>query len=223
MPIKRVKQFTAWSYSRLTRYEECPLWAKLQLLDKLRNESNAAMERGSRVHDDLGKFLVKPRQKLPEEAFRFAKELRALKKAHPIIEQELAVDVRWKPCSWFAPEAWCRVKLDAVVWNEKSCELVVIDFKTGRVRAKNEEQLDLYGTVAYSSEGLIERVTAELWYLDEGELQRKTYMRTDALRLRKVWEKRTKKLLTDRSFKPTPGNHCRWCPFQAVRGGPCEF
>ena len=67
-------------------------------------------------------------------------------------------------------------------------------------------------------------VDCEFWYLDEGEIREKSYTRRQALTLRKKWEKKTKKMLSDTTFAPTPSaDACHWCHFKKAKGGPCKF
>jgi hypothetical protein len=106
----------------------------------------------------------------------------------------------------------------------------IIDFKTGKVRPENVEQLDLYAAVAIAhAPDHVQVIDAELWYLDWGEIIRRTYSRADALQLQKKYkkDKAVLRMLSDTTFKPTPGNHCRWCFFgQAKKGegpGLCKY
>ena len=41
---------TAWSFSRLTAYENCPLKFKLTTIDKLKEPASPAMDRGKEIH-----------------------------------------------------------------------------------------------------------------------------------------------------------------------------
>jgi hypothetical protein len=122
---------------------------------------------------------------------------------------------------WFAPEARCRVKLDAFGINRGVGHAV--DFKTGKERDRHHLQLELYGLAGLLRYADLTVVEAELWYLDTGNVVAQTFKRDEVVGLRARWEKRTRKMLQDRRFAPTPGPACRWCSFSARRGGPCEF
>ena len=69
----------------------------------------------------------------------------------------------------------------------------------------------------------IVRVDTNLWYLDAGEERGRTFMRSEVPGLKKHWEKRSKAMLADTSFKATPGDACRWCAYSKTKGGPCEY
>jgi hypothetical protein len=215
-PRKRLQKITAWSYSRLSEYCRCPFSAKLKFLDRIKEPQNAAMARGQSIHEKAGVFIKGRSKKTPEELERFTDEfahLRHIKKS-VAIELELAVRADWSVCDWFAKDAWLRAKLDTAYVMDDSWK--IIDFKTGKVRPENVEQLDLYAAVAIAhAPDHVQVIDAELWYLDWGEIIRRTYSRADALRLQKKYkkDKAVLKMLSDTTFKPTPGNHCRWCYF----------
>ena len=227
MPADR---FYAWSYSRLSDYEACPLRAKLKHLVKLPDPGNAAMARGADVHGSIAKYLSKKTRVPPPEAKLFRKELGALRILAPKVEEQWGFDGIWKPTDWFGLTTVARLVLDAYVLNDSSNRfpptLTIVDFKTGKKRDGYTDQLELYALGGFAKFPKVSGVTVELWYLDMGpkETERATYGRSsefEALKLK--WAKRVKPMLSDRRFPPTPGNACRWCPYSASKGGPCQF
>lgn len=228
MPKKRAVTFTAWSFSRLSDYERCELLAYFKYLDPKRPKfkPNKAMQRGTEIHTEAQHFVEGRIKKLPESLDRFEEEFLDLRKIrkHVKTEGELAVDKNWSPTDWFAPNTWLRVKMDAMYQlPKKPKHLVMIDYKTGKINPAHEAQLDLYATVGLSLKPHIKTIDAELWYLDWGEVVAKSYTRKDLPSLKKTWVKRSKRLLTDTKFAPSPGNHCTWCDFSAAKKGPCKF
>ena len=131
------------------------------------------------------------------------------------------MDDKWQPVEWFGSAAWLRAVLDAAY--TEADRRVVIDYKTGKIRLENMDQLDLYALVVFAHEPTIKIVDAQLWYLDAGELRQRAYTREAMPQIRKTWVARTKKMLADTAFKPTPGNACRWCAFSKAKAGPCQF
>lgn len=223
MPRKAVKTFKAWSFSRYHDYDECPLSAKLKHLDKANADmpKGPAMARGSDIHKKAENYSLGKLRKLPEELELFDEEFKALRKIKKSVqvEQQLAVNRKWEICDWFAADAWLRVVVDAKYVSKDGKVLKVIDHKTGKIRPFHQEQLDLYAIIGFIyAPDSVKFVESELWYLDQGELHPKTYSRGEAMKLRKVWEKKTKKMLADRVFKPEPGNGCRWCDFSQKPG-----
>jgi len=222
MPTKKLKQFTAWSYSRLDEYHGCPLKAKLHHLDKLPQPPAPALERGSLIHKMAEDYTTGQLKKLPAELKLFAEEFKALVKMKTKlrVEQETAFDVKWAPVDWFSPYTWVRIKMDLVYPTPDT--MVVVDYKTGRVNPKHGDQLELYAVSAFLMSSC-DRIDTKLWYLDQGEVNEKSFMRSELKGLQKKWEKKATPMLRDRKFSPTPGNACTFCCYAKKKGGPCAY
>lgn len=231
------KKITAWSYSRWTTYEDCPLKAKLKFVDRLPEPGSSAMDRGSAIHalaeqHATGRMSGKPEEKLKAEAFReefekvilpgFKKEFAEAKKGNPKAEQEWAFTANWQPTDWFGGGAWCRVKTDLVFTRKK--ELVIVDHKTGKRRDSHHTQLSLYAMAGFLMYEEVENIRTELWYLDDGKpIKTETYERSELGDILDAWEARTTPMLNDTIFAPKPSRACSWCHFRKENGGPCKF
>lgn len=116
---------------------------------------------------------------------------------------------------------------DAAYYSDDLKVLKIIDYKTGKIRDSHTEQMDLYCILGFAladSEGVeIETVEAELWYLDQGEDRKKSYTRADAEKLKKVWDKKTKKMLATTKFTAKPNRLCAWCEFSKSKSGHCKY
>lgn len=223
MPIKATSRFTAWSWSRLHDHEKCPLYAKLKYLDKAPEPEGDALVRGSAIHKLAQAFSTKQLKVLPNELKLYELEFKALRRRAGIeTERQLALTAAWEPCDWFGRSAWVRAVLDCVYLDRT--QLVVIDYKTGRVRVENNAQLDLYALVGFATYPAAETVSAEFWYLDQGETVVQGYQRSQVEELQWAWTKRAQPMLLDTKFKATPGEGCRWCAYGKSRGGTlCQF
>ena len=228
MPIKPILRMKAWSYSRLSEYNLCPLKASLHHLQKIDEPKGPALLRGSQIHEEAEAYATGRLKKLPDSLKLFAEEFKDLAKRRKYlqVEQQVAFDKAWKPCDWFGADAWLRVVMDA--YYVDGDKLVVVDHKTGKVRPENVEQLDLYAVAGFILHPEVTTVDAQLWYLDQGEQVTRSYTLADAAKLQKVWTKKPAKMLADTTFKPTPGGGCRYCWYsQAAKvkggGGQCKF
>ncbi len=230
-----IKNITSWSFSRYNVYKECPAKAKYKFIDKLPEPGSAAMDRGTHIHklaEDYAKAAI-PR--LPTELKLFKEEFAALKKQKvKFIEESWTFKADWSLTNWNDwSGAWLRVKLDAAYINAEHNVLVVIDHKTGKFsehkNAEYEEQLQLYGLSGLKKHPTVDAVSPRLWYLDQGiihpnpEHEEIVYERKDEKYLEKLWQSKVKKMLADTTFKPTPGNACRFCHFRKENQGPCKF
>jgi len=235
--MPRPKAVTAWSYSRWSGWDTCPLQFKLRTIDKLPEPPSPAMTRGGDIHTMAEDWVAAPKKlPLPEELDSFPDEfiaLRALrrkkkaaifKEAGPMVEVEMewSFTDEWERTAWFGPDAWCRIKVDVFVFDKVLPRC--IDHKTGKIREAHIEQMGLYALGAFKRYPMIEAVQSELWYLDAGVEKTLVFNRVDhEVKLQKKWEKRAAGLMSDRRFVPRQSPICRWCNFSASKGGQCEF
>jgi hypothetical protein len=237
------KKITSWSFSRYSDYKQCPLKCKLKHIDKFAEPRGAALLRGEAIHSLAEKYIRGMISRMPAELKLFAnmfKELKAKFKKQPammVVEDNWAFTKNWDETQWDNwAECWVRLKLDCAT-HEDDVTLRIRDWKTGKFRIEqNEEyveQLELYALAALLIGEHIERVIPELVYLDQGVVYPEVgseliFTRADIPRLKKLWVKRTKPMLSDTIFSPRANSNCRWCWFGQSKksdGGPglCKF
>ena len=227
------KRITAWSYSRWSTYDKCPLQARFKFIDKLPEPDNEAQARGREVHEHLAAYV---RGDMPEEnPFHtapvpgwtyFARLLNQLRELSPLVEQQWGYRQDWKPTGWFGKDTWMRAVLDvSVVYDDNTAD--VVDFKTGKPYPQDTaRQADLYAVSMFERHPGLRHVTVRFWYLDvsqEGAEAVYRFERGMNGELKEKWEKRVAPMLQDETFVPRPGNHCHWCAFAKSKGGPCKY
>jgi len=239
MPFPKSLQVKSWSFSRYNEYKSCPAKFKYKNLDKLPEPPNKAMERGALIHKLAEDYTTGKEKKLAPELKLFELEFKALKgQKVKFVEESWAYKSDWTQTTWNDwANCWLRVKLDVAYINVEHNALVIIDHKTGKYRdeknAEYLEQLELYGTVGLTQHPTVDVVSPRLWYLDHGRIypdpdtnpdeDEIEYFRKDAEKLRKKWVAQIKPMMTDRTFKPTPGAACTYCHYRKSNGGPCKF
>ena len=213
--VGAVKRITAWSFSRLKDYKQCPLKAKLKHIDKMKEPGNEAMERGSKIHllaEDWTKGKLK---KFPAELAKFKAEFAVLKKGKAICEEDWAFRSDWTPCAWNDwNNVWVRVKVDAILVDTKTGVVRIIDHKTGKPADDHQDQLSLYAVAAFVMFPAATKVISELWYLDTGDKTEADYDVGQLPELKAHWGREVKALLSDTSFCAKPNNRCKWCWFR---------
>lgn len=242
-------KITAWSFSRGSDYAKCPALAGYKHVMKLPEPKSPAMERGTSIHGlaeayvrgkgrTLPRELSHPRdlgRASPEMVDLFKRRRAAFKKGRVAVEGELAFTNVWTPTGWFDRDAWWRVKMDAREFTEASGLPVALidDYKTGKYRP--EDLLKDWGyswqLESYALAELLRSVdqsivvAPRLVFLDLGKIVEapQSYTAADVPGLKKLWTARTKRMLTDTRFEPTPGDHCRWCVHRKSVGGRCKF
>jgi hypothetical protein len=230
---------TAWSFSRYNTYKQCPLKAKLQYIDKIKEPPSAPMQRGSDIHKIAEDYITLPGRRLvPDDLMMFANLFRKLRKQHKkvksdmVVESEWAFKKDWTQTGWFDADCWLRMKLD-VAWHEEAFVMIVNDWKTGKYRPDNidsyVEQLELFALGAFLKYPHITLVKPQLAYLDLGitypdvEKQDMFFTRDFVPTLMDTWEQRVEPMLSDEIFAPRPNQFCNWCHFRATEGGQCKF
>jgi len=142
----------AWSHTRLSDYEACPLMFYSKHILKPSPfvfEQNAAMKRGSEIHAGYERAAIQLVHSSPVSPTELTAPafpmLQAFHASHNelFIEEELAFTKDLKPCSWFDKKTWLRVKIDlAGRRGPKTLHqdqiFSVIDWKTGQYNVKEE-------------------------------------------------------------------------------------
>ena len=223
---KLTKQITAWSYSRLRTYKQCPQLAKFKFIDKLPEPSSVALDRGNEVHKLLEQFVKGEIKTLPKDLKRNRAAMMDYRKRYPKgkihCEEEWCFNAKWESTGWFDADAWCRVKMD--LCEDTGRVVVGVDYKTGKYRpGEYNGQLLQYCASMLLKFPDAEEARAELMFFD-----------VDAppvqLRLKRQFLQQTldklnaevEPMLNDTRFAPMPGPLCKWCNFSKEKGGPCK-
>lgn len=217
-------RITAWSFSRLKTWLQCPLKAKLLFIDKLKEPESQAMADGQRIHKLAEDYLNHAFDTVPEELHSFGEDYKALRQAGGLlVEHPLAFKEDLTLCDWFAKDAWLRVRFDAFVLDKENRHACVIDLKTGKVRKEDEEQLSLFALAVFLAYPEIDEVQTELWYINHGHPAAQSYKRSHLDSLKTKWFGKAEQMLHDEQFLPTPSPLCRWCAWRKSNGGPCQY
>lgn len=235
------KMITSWSFSRYSDYQQCPAKAKYKHVLRMKEPPNDAMARGTAIHTMAEDYIKGKLRSLPAELSRFKDEFKYLRGRFKKKLDSIVVEDTWafkKDWSRTTFDDWVncvvRIKLDcAYIVEEGGLTVMYIpDWKTGKFRPdKNAdyiEQLELYALAALILYPHVDIARPQLKYIDEGvtyppDDQPLIFKQEDKARLIKLWSKRTKAMLNDKSFAPRPNNLCRYCHFRASNGGPCKF
>lgn len=278
-PPKRpsvIRKFFAWSFSRFTAYRSCPAAAAYKNIDKLepfeKNDDKVAAivadrksgklkaipgdveatVKGSVVHALAEDFTKGKLKKLPSELETFSEEFKDLRKKPTVQEKEWAFTSAWEPTSWFAKDAWLRVKVDNHYIEGTTCK--ILDYKTGKAPIappsyyeergelppkandpnynkwdtgkyrEHQEQREIYALSVFIMYPDVKTVFAEHWYTDAGVRYSDSYNRKDFEKLKREWEKKIKPMMNDTTFAPRPSSSaCRFCSFAKSKGGPCKY
>jgi hypothetical protein len=219
----------AWSYSRVTLYEECPAKYAYKVVYKLKEPPAPELERGTLLHKK-GEQYVRFKQagretELPPEFAPFRKDLDRLHKHRPIPEAQWVFQQNWSlpMVEWFDERAWLRIQVDLTAMVKPDRRLIV-DYKSGRPNEKkHRDQGSLYAVGAFLSTPGLKTAVVEFWYLDQGYPVAYIFTRQAVEQAKGEWNRRAMMLQAESTWSPSPGYWCNWCPFSARKGGPCEY
>ncbi len=231
-----LNRIPAWSYSRLTIFEQCKLRARLAFIDKIPEperplppgKTEQPNDRGQRVHDAAERFVRGGVELIPELS-TFKAEFLSLRDLYAqgkvSLEGEWAIDEDWAPVAWRSSTAWGRIKLDAFVHLSPQ-HAVVIDYKTGKKygnEVKHAEQGQLYQLAAFMRYPKLRVIDVEFWYTDQDELVHTQYTRERGLKFYTSFNNRGRKLTGETDFTANPNIFsCKWCPYGPSGTGHCQ-
>ena len=233
-----MKDITAWSFSRLKDFEQCPLKAYMKYVEKRSQDhmDRKAADRGTTVHDACEKFVRGEGDFIKEMAkFRdyFAVVREEYLAGDAILEENWGFDPDWAETGWFDKGVWCRMKLDNLRTKERDenddpVYAVATDYKTGKKygnEVSHGQQGQIYALGTFLRYPTLEVVDVELIYLDQGQTTKRTYTREKAMKFLPTWTSRGKRMTESTDYPPKPNKMtCMWCPFGPQNGdGSCDW
>lgn len=221
-----------WSISKLLLWESCAMRFKLRYIEKLPEpalQPNNPMERGNRIHERLEKF-VKGEGPIDHESKAlepFHEPLAHLQTLYvdgmAIAEDNWFYDANWDVCD--RDNVWLWAKLDFLVLDQDENHAIIGDYKSGKSGYKTIEhvqQMQLYAAAVALRYEWADKITPELWYVDEGWVRATTYTRDEALFFVGRFDKRVERLYNDRLHRPNPSPQiCKYCPYSPRGTGAC--
>ena len=220
--VEKIKKITQWSYSRWSCYDQCPRKAKYKYIDGLSEPSNAAMDRGTRIHLLAQHYVEKKLDPLPKELKLFTKQFKNLRAMQNVAcELEWGFTKKWEQCEWDVKSTWARIKTDAIAVDQMHA--LIVDYKTGRIYEGHEKQTGLYALAGFLLHPFVESITTQLWYLDQDATTEHSYSREEVGPIMQVWADRLRPMFNDTQFPAKPNPFCNNCHFRKANLGPCEF
>jgi CRISPR/Cas system-associated exonuclease Cas4 (RecB family) len=168
----------AWSWSRLDTFEACPLqFYHKNVIKSVPFEQTDTMIRGERIHKHIENALKgAPIDSEVRHMAQIIDRLNSINWDERIIESENAYTESMKKVSWFARNAWVRIKQDFLA--KKGVRAVAIDWKTGKNRGFSD-QLKLYAAEAMYLWPDVEVIETSYVFVDSKQRESKTFTRDD--------------------------------------------
>ena len=227
---KELGLIPAWSHSTLKTYETCPYRIYISKVKRISEDYGPAAKRGSVIHEEAEHYVEGTLAEFPDSLKKFTTQFEHLRNMYDEgkveLEGEWGFTIDWEPCGWMAPNVWARVKLDAMVHEDKTSARV-IDYKTGK-QFGNEithgQQALTYAIGTFLRYPDLQHVQTELWYLDHGTTMEQSYTRDQALLFLPKLHERAIAMTTAEKFPPNPSKaNCRWCSYKNGEEPPCKW
>lgn len=212
----------ALSHSKINTFDLCKLQFKLQYIDKTYpfDDDNPYFIKGKKLHDQLENYVI---EKLSGDE-PTVKLSAAARNATPIInkmmdkfpdcypEQKICLDKNYKRAAWYDnSKAYYRCIIDFLAKNKKAA--VVIDYKTGKVRAYDGfgGQLHLTAFLLFMMFPKLEKVTSAYLYIEHKQTVTITLTRADLPALKKYFEDKYVEVNIEEDYDPTRNAYCNFC------------
>ena len=213
----------AHSYSSLKAFENCALaFEQLRILKMYPYVQGKETEFGDIVHKDIENYL-KLGSELGPEALPYKDKIDTIRKGVAglefVVEEQLVITSNLKPTTWWAKNAWFRVKIDWMLFNNAE-HAIMFDWKTGKKRP-DPFQLEVFAILVFLIYPEVKKVSSAYVWLKENPkdlITRETYTReADFTKLlvnllRKTT--RVERAIKANVYPARPSGLCGWCQCQ---------
>lgn len=207
---------TAWSYSSIKTFEQCPKkYFHLRVAKDVKDEPGEAADYGTAVHLAAEEF-IRDGKPIPEKFayIRPVVERLAALPGDKLAELKLGIRKDYSPCGFFDKDVWWRGIADLLVIDGHRAWCV--DYKTGKsARYADTKQLDLLAGAVFSHFPEVMKIKSSLIYVVSGELIPKTHVITERSQYLSVFDQQIDQLdaaMENGVWNPKSGPLCGWCP-----------
>lgn len=207
---------TAWSYSSIKTFEQCPKkYFHLKVAKDVKDEPGEAADYGTAVHLAAEEF-IRDGKPIPEK-FAYIRpivERLAELPGDKMAELKLGIRKDFSPCGFFDKDVWWRGIADLLVIDGHKAWCV--DYKTGKsARYADTKQLDLLAGAVLSHFPEVTKIKSSLIYVVSGELIPKTHVITERSQYLSVFDTQLDQLdaaMENGVWNPVSSGLCPWCP-----------
>ena len=210
---------TAWSYSSIKTFDQCPKkYYHLKVAKDVKDEGNDASRYGNDAHE-AAEMFIKHGTPIPEKFKIMQPVVHTLAKFKGEKHTELKLGVRktdtgFEPCDFFGKDVWYRGIVDLLITNGTTAHMV--DYKTGKnAKYADMKQLDLMAGAIFVHFPDVMRIKSGLAFVVSNEFPTKTHVRTELNQYMHVFQDQLHMLEQAEEHdvwnaKSSP--LCGWCP-----------
>ena len=211
----RLDNMTAWSYSSIKTFEQCPKkYFHLKVAKDVKDTGSPESDYGTQAHS-VAEDHIKDGTPIPEKFSIMRPVVEALAKFPGVKHTELRLGVTktYEPCDFFGDDVWWRGIVDLLILNGVTAHMV--DYKTGKnAKYADMRQLDLMAGAVFVHYPEVEVVKSGMAYVVSDEFPKKTHLRANLRQYMNVFEDELYRL--DSAFDNGVWNAkssplCGWC------------
>jgi len=210
---------TAWSYSSIKTFEQCPKkYYHLKVLKDIKDSGSQATIYGQEVHQAAEDY-VKDGTPIPEKFAYIRKvvERIAKQKGDKYTEHKMGLkktEDGYETCKFLGKDVWWRGIADVVIINSNTA--YSIDYKTSKnARYADTKQLDLVAGGLFVEFPEVDTIKSALLFVVSGDLIRKNHYREHMSKYINTFEPTLDRLDTAEQtavWNAVSGPLCRFCP-----------
>mgnify|MGYP001560301867 FL=1 len=210
---------TAWSYSSIKTFEQCPKkYYHLKVLKDIKDSGSQATIYGQEVHQAAEDY-VKDGTPIPEKFAYIRKVVERIAKQEGDKYTEHKMGLKktedgYETCKFLGKDVWWRGIADVVIINGSTA--YSIDYKTSKnARYADTKQLDLVAGGLFVEFPEVDTIKSALLFVVSGDLIRKNHYREHMDKYINTFEPTLDRLDTAEQtavWNAVSGPLCRFCP-----------
>lgn len=209
---------TAWSYSSIKTFEQCPKkYFHLKVAKDVKDEPGEAAQYGTDFHE-AAELRIKDGTSIPLKFKRYASVVEVLAnfpgEKHTELKLGVCItDKGYEPCGFFAKNVWWRGIVDLLIVNGEIAHM--IDYKTGKnAKYADMKQLDLMAGAIFVHFPEVKKIKSGLAYVVSNEFPKKTHTAGQRDNYLSVFNEQLDRLeaaIDNGVWNPKSGPLCGWC------------
>lgn len=208
---------SAWSYSNIKLFEQCPKkYYHLRVAKDVKELESRALSYGHEVHK-AAELYVKNGTPLPPKFSYLTPVMESITniEGEKFCELKLGVTEDLKPTTFFSKDVWYRGIVDLLVVRDSSA--YIIDYKTGKnAKYADTTQLDVMAAATFAHYGEVDMIKSALVYTTSGEFITKPPHRRELVKSYwNIFEPQLDRLQVAEEtnvWNAVSGPLCKYCP-----------
>lgn len=213
----------AWSHSALKDFEGCARrYHEVRVLKNYTQRETEQIRYGKELHKAAEDYVT-DNTPIPPQFSYVQPTIDALlaKPGTKYAEYEMGLTVDLRPCSFRDANCWVRGIADLLIVDEESLTAWVVDYKTGKDKYPDKEQLTLMSLMVFAHFPIVRMVKSALLFVVKDTMVKHKVMLEEATTYWQDYRERVARLeaaFANNVWNPTSTPLCPWCPVKT-----CEF